>query len=126
MDVNIPATVSNPFEGDREMYGMTQSVPAASAINSMVAIVYQGNVAAGWWTDLQTGESLVGKDPVDQPHVERFLRGGGQVGHDHEPCPVRPDDPGQPADAVGCGQDAELGLWKSIARARRGEAEIAR
>lgn len=30
-------------------------------LDSMASTVHAGNVAAGWWTDLQTGESLKGK-----------------------------------------------------------------
>jgi NTP pyrophosphatase (non-canonical NTP hydrolase) len=38
----------------------------AERINYLVYEVHQANVKAGWWTDIQTGESLVGKRNVGE------------------------------------------------------------
>jgi hypothetical protein len=39
---------------------------SADAINALVAEIHADNVAAGWWTDLKTGESLIGKRNVPE------------------------------------------------------------
>lgn len=35
---------------------------AAASLNLLSAIIHERNVQAGWWTDVRTGESLLGKD----------------------------------------------------------------
>jgi NTP pyrophosphatase (non-canonical NTP hydrolase) len=44
----------------------SQFRPQDLFINALVKDVHQGNVEAGWWTDIQTGESLVGKRNVPE------------------------------------------------------------
>jgi energy-coupling factor transporter ATP-binding protein EcfA2 len=61
LDCLIPAAVVSPFEAVRELYSDKMTVPGAEAINAMVRDIHGRNVTAGWWTDLKTGESLVGK-----------------------------------------------------------------
>ncbi len=35
---------------------------AATSLNDLADIIHNRNVAAGWWTDLKTGQTLLGKD----------------------------------------------------------------
>ena len=35
---------------------------AADAVNLLCSTIHELNVIAGWWTDIKTGESLLGKD----------------------------------------------------------------
>jgi NTP pyrophosphatase (non-canonical NTP hydrolase) len=45
------------------------------AINELVTDIHKGNVDAGWWTDLTTGETLLGKDQYgrDRRNVGELL-----------------------------------------------------
>lgn len=50
-------------------HGLTvgpEAVPMRVQINRMVRAVHGENVAAGWWSDLHTGESLKGKRNVGE------------------------------------------------------------
>lgn len=54
--LDIPAAKVSPFAGTRVAYSDRMIVPGGEAINAMVADIHGRNVAAGWWTDLSTGE----------------------------------------------------------------------
>lgn len=48
-----------------EYQSLTDDYDAAD-INGIVASIHADNIAAGWWTDRETGESLVGKRNVPE------------------------------------------------------------
>lgn len=41
---------------------MKRLIDAAEGLNELAHIIHQRNVDAGWWTDLKTGQSMLGKD----------------------------------------------------------------
>ena len=48
---------------------------AANSLNLLSHIINQRNIEAGWWTDVRTGESLLGKDEYgrDKRNVPEML-----------------------------------------------------
>lgn len=46
-----------------------------SSLNTLSAIIHERNVKAGWWTDIKTGETLLGKDEYgrDRRNVPELL-----------------------------------------------------
>ena len=64
---------NHPGEGNKTMQNLEQTIVRRvldlnhmHAVNGLVAHIHQQNVDAGWWTDLETGESLVGKRNVGE------------------------------------------------------------
>lgn len=54
---------------------MVSPADYVAVINQLCRDVFQGNVDAGWWTDIKTGETLVGKDAYgrDRRNVGELL-----------------------------------------------------
>jgi NTP pyrophosphatase (non-canonical NTP hydrolase) len=52
-----------------------QAADARSAINDLATDIFNANVEAGWWTDIKTGETLLGKDQFgrDRRNVGELL-----------------------------------------------------
>lgn len=46
-----------------------------SALNELSTLIHERNVNAGWWTDIKTGETLLGKDEYgrDRRNVPELL-----------------------------------------------------
>lgn len=54
---------------------LNQEVSYVEAINALSTDIHQNNIAAGWWTDIKTGQTLLGKDEFgrDRRNVGELL-----------------------------------------------------